>query len=178
MCIKFNVLGDDFLLCEKLPVEKGEKKEAWGAGATFNACCCLRRRCYYSAGVSLWHFVMCSAVERGKKNINNQRAAEGSGIYWLNFTVINVSFTSDIKKMMCSGGGGISKLVLCISGSRGSRIVLSSVVRINLPLSDKQWARQQNVSFAPSVMRVSCTLNKQQLNSDPQMLFCSGGNSG
>ena len=37
---------------------------------------------------------MCSA--------EGEKAAEGSRIYWLNFTVINGSFTSDIKKMICS----------------------------------------------------------------------------
>lgn len=48
----------------------------------------------YSEGVSLWHCVLCSA--------GGERAAEGSIIYWLNFTVINESFTSDIKKIICS----------------------------------------------------------------------------
>lgn len=76
---------------------KKRKKKARGIYSVSNAlahCCLLQSLVEYSEGVSWWHFAMCS--------VEGEKAAEGSRIYWLNSTVINGSFTSDIKKMICS----------------------------------------------------------------------------
>lgn len=91
ICIKFNAMKHDFWGGE-LPVKKSLR--------CLQCELCSRSLLFiaeigeYSESVSWWHFAMCSA--------EGEKAAEGSRIYWLNFTVINGSFTSDIKKMICS----------------------------------------------------------------------------
>lgn len=58
--------------------------------------------------------------------------------------------------MMCSGGGGISKLVPCISGSRFACIEYSFIGRIYLLLSDKQ-ERGNTMLALPLQLHIECT---------------------
>lgn len=82
ICIKFNPLG--------VILEEPEVFAVWVMFSLVLVYCRYRE---YPESISLWHFAMCSA--------EGEKAAEASRIYWLNFTVINRSFTSDIKKMIC-----------------------------------------------------------------------------